>query len=167
MPVGTEKRYLRFSAIVTDRPIISLALKKTGLPGRLVVYHNGTAVIERSSRTLEEGGRGKGEGGKGRAERGGRKEMQPKLLSATCELSRIATNIRHLTSPFHLPPSPFSLPPCPIHTASVTVSKCFYSRKNFWKRFERARKPKPSAYGNIAGCEPGSGVISPGPAISG
>ena len=64
MPVGTEKRYLRFSAILTDRPIISSALKKTGLPERLVVYHNGTAVIERSGGTENEGGRRKGEAGK-------------------------------------------------------------------------------------------------------
>jgi hypothetical protein len=39
-------------------------LKKSGLPQRLVVFHNGTAVIERSSGTGEEGGRRNGEGGK-------------------------------------------------------------------------------------------------------
>jgi hypothetical protein len=49
--VATEKRHLRFSVILTDRPIISFALKKSGPARRVVVIHNGTAVIEHPSGT--------------------------------------------------------------------------------------------------------------------
>jgi hypothetical protein len=64
MPVGTEIQHLRFNAFLTDRPIISSALKKTGLPRRLVDSHNGTGVIERLCGTVER--RGKAEGGRGK-----------------------------------------------------------------------------------------------------